>query len=103
MHEKKISHRDIKPNNVIITPSKQGYYKTHLIDFGFAIKHRYGQEYLNCGTPLFMPPEIHMNKSYHASSADVWSLGVVFYHLVIGRNPFGDNSSSREEIKKRIT
>lgn len=49
-----------------------------------------------------MPPEIVSNKSYNAWSADVWSLGVVWYVLVCGSHPFGNKAMNKEELKKKI-
>ena len=36
-----------------------------------------------CGTPLYMPPEKLMGKSY-GTKADVWSLGILYFNLVTG-------------------
>ncbi len=59
-----------------------------------------------CGTPLFMAPDIvnlmhqdNENKNYN-SSIDIWSLGTVFYELLIGNTPFTGTYSN--EIYKQI-
>lgn len=69
-HLRNVYHRDIKLNNILVECVK-GKCSVCLIDFGFATNTRHGQEYLNCGTPLFMPPEIHSKKGYNAWAADV--------------------------------
>ena len=40
-----------------------------------------------CGTPLTIAPEVHEGKSY-TFSADIWSLGCIFYELYTGDSPF---------------
>ena len=83
LHLRKISHRDIKLENIII--DKQGQIK--LIDFGFSCN---AERPLNtfCGTISYMSPEIVSRKDYDGSLSDVWSAGVLLYILLSGRLPF---------------
>jgi protein kinase A len=40
--------------------------------------------YTLCGTPLYLPPEVILNRG-HNSSADHWSLGVLIYEMMAGK------------------
>jgi protein kinase A len=57
-----------------------------LIDFGFA-KYVVDKTYTLCGTPGYLPPEVILTRG-HNCSADYWSLGVLIYEMVTGKNPF---------------
>ena len=47
------------------------------------------------GCPAYVSPEILLpNKSYSGRQADVWSLGVMLYTMLIGRYPFHDREPS---------
>lgn len=98
-----IIHRDIKPQNIFISPD--GYFK--LGDFGIAktVEHSVGLT-AGVGTYNFMAPEVALGKHY-SSTADIYSLGLVLYWLLNERRgPFmplppsvpslGDNESARE-------
>ena len=41
----------------------------------------------NCGTPVYMAPEI-WNGCEYDKKVDLWSLGVVMYYLLSGDHPF---------------
>lgn len=51
-----------------------------------------------CGTPDYVAPEV-LKKSGYSYEADIWSVGVVAYHILIGRLPF-ENPDQRVVMKK---
>ena len=85
-HSHGIVHRDIKPANIMIL--KNGLVK--VTDFGIAratatSKTRTG---VIKGTPYYMSPEQISGMKVDGRS-DIFSLGIVFYHLLTGELPFG--------------
>ncbi len=87
-HSRNIVHRDIKPDNVLVTQS--GVAK--LADLGLA-KRTDEASHLTAtkqgfGTPHYMPYEQAMNAKYADGRSDVYALGATLYHLVTGAVPF---------------
>mmetsp|Transcript_29488 Transcript_29488/g.5330 ORF Transcript_29488/g.5330 Transcript_29488/m.5330 type:complete len:134 (+) Transcript_29488:179-580(+) len=78
LHKHNIIYRDLKPENIMI--DEYGFPK--LIDFGSA-KIINGRTFTIIGTPHYMAPEIILGKGY-SQSADIWSMGIILYELVIG-------------------
>jgi serine/threonine protein kinase len=56
-------------------------------DFGFA-KSGTDLAQTNLGTPLTMAPEVLENKGTYTSTADLWSIGAVFWNFLFGDYPF---------------
>jgi serine/threonine protein kinase len=81
MHSKGMIHRDIKPDNVLL----DSHGRACLADLGLA-HFGAGSAAGFCGTCEYMAPEVKYG--YYGPQADVWSLGVLFYYLVIKRLPF---------------
>ena len=88
-HGQGVAHRDIKPSNILIDQHGSPI----LIDFGLA-KSTHGESDLTqsgamLGTPSYMAPEqIQYHHDHDLRLSDIYSLGVVFYHLLVGRPPF---------------
>ncbi len=86
-HEKRIIHLDMKPENIMLTPSGQ----VRICDFGvskpFSENLRARTAGMLAGTPAYMAPEVVLDRPVD-ERADVFSLGVVFYEMLSGHNPF---------------
>ena len=103
-----ITHRDIKPDNILLTrsgvrqahpalsPSKGGVAK--LADLGLAKRKSdvaVTQHGGPIGTPLYMSPEQARGKDDVDIRSDIYSLGATLYHAVVGSPPFtGPNSTA---------
>lgn len=91
-HRHEIVHRDIKPDNILITAD--GHVK--VTDFGIArlvrpdtVAGRLTGTNVAIGTPNYMSPEA-MDAAAPDPRMDIFSLGVVLYELVTGRRPVGN-------------
>ena len=98
-----IIHRDIKLENILMC-SKFNNFECKLADFGLAA---YSDKVYKsrCGSPGFMAPEILSGENY-SFKADIYSVGIVGYTLLIGKFPFQSKSikiildkNSKGEIK----
>ena len=96
-HQKGIIHRDIKPSNILVT-MRDGKPVPKVIDFGIA-KATGGERLTDMtvftaydqfiGTPAYMSPEqAEMSELDVDTRSDIYSLGVLLYELMTGRQPF---------------
>lgn len=96
-HKKSVIHRDIKPQNIIMT--NDGVLK--VTDFGIARATSQATTTAGnstIGTVHYLSPE-QARGGYTNESTDIYSLGVVLYEMLTGRLPFDDNSAVAIAIK----
>ena len=95
--DKKLMHSDLKPENIIITPTNQ----IKLIDFGAARVFDGGSNVAStyAGTQTYMNPEILQGKKYSFAS-DLWSMGVIVYEMMTLKFLF--EASTFQELQKKI-
>lgn len=89
-HQKGIIHRDLKPSNILVDKS-QDPPEPKIIDFGIAqtaeTAHTPQQAPFIAGTPAYMSPEQITGEQDVDTRADVYSLGVILYELLVGHPP----------------
>ncbi|CAD8108569.1 unnamed protein product [Paramecium sonneborni] len=105
LHSKDIIHRDIKPENIMISQMGEDVHLT-LIDFGLSTQLTYmegsGIMSDNCGTFLYMAPEMIQKKKYNRS-VDIWAMGIVVFNLLTqGKHPFYQQFDDKESYCENI-
>jgi serine/threonine protein kinase len=89
IHSKNIVHRDIKLENILIDVNNN----IKICDFGIGkiLSGKDEKLYDQCGTPMYMAPEILLStkeKGYNAFPVDLWSAGIALYIMLSGNLPF---------------
>jgi CHASE2 domain-containing sensor protein/tRNA A-37 threonylcarbamoyl transferase component Bud32 len=88
-HRVRIVHRDIKPQNLFLIPSADGF-EVKILDFGLA-KFQEGEAKVTqtgfmMGTPAYMAPEQILGQDADERS-DLFSFATVIYEILVGRAP----------------
>ena len=97
LHHNGIIHRDIKPENIVFV-EPDNFKALKLIDFGLSIQQNAKKDNRRVGTPYYMSPEMVRGNFNYAS--DVWSIGVILFIMVTGKQPF--RGKSKEEVFDKI-
>ena len=94
-HRHGIWHRDMKPENVIITQGKRGRDHVKILDFGIAKVRGENQTKTQTGTifgtPRYLSPE-QTNDLEVDHRTDIYTLGVILYEMLMGEAPFDGES-----------
>lgn len=100
IHSKDILHRDVTPDNVIVTPEM----KTVLIDFGSARKFTNDktQRHTAIVKQGYAPLEQYSANSRKGAYTDLYSLGAVFYYLLTGERPMDATERANSKMKEPI-
>ncbi|PRP91443.1 Serine/threonine-protein kinase PknB [Enhygromyxa salina] len=86
-HEAGFVHRDVKPENVMVSTDARGREQVKLVDFGLAALAEGPRHGNNGGTPAYMSPEQCQGITAD-ERADIYSLCVTLYELASGHLPF---------------
>ena len=77
-------HRDLKPENLLLDDRNN----IKVADFGMASLQPQGNMLeTSCGSPHYACPEVIRGDKYDGTSADVWSLGVILFALLVSFRP----------------
>ena len=104
LHDKKIIHRDLQLDNIIINyDDENNSINNNIMEGKFKIFNLMCSCYLAkgelahriIGNPVYMDPNIE-NEDGYDEKVDLWNLGLIFYELLMGKTPF----ESREKINK---
>ena len=82
LHRRGILHHDLKPENILVADRH-----VRLLDFGLAVLSSQQRSDDSFGTLQYLAPEVLQRRAY-TEAADLYSLGVIAYELLIGRYPF---------------
>ncbi len=106
LHSRGVVHRDIKPSNIMLENGST----VKLMDLGIA-RLNGGNKYSSygfIGTPQYAAPEQILRDAEHSeinACTDIYALGVTFYELLTGKNPFRTDVEAEmlsRQIKMRL-
>ena len=106
-HAAGVIHRDLKPDNVMLTPRHGDPDFVKVLDFGLAKMQASGTGVKTAmgvllGTPQYMSPEACESKRELDGRTDVYALGVLMFQMMTGVLPF-DGESMGEVLVKQVT
>jgi len=111
-HNRGVVHRDLKPENILFDEQAGGIAK--VTDFGLAtffddssVASRFNvtETHVSMGTLSYMAPEQRVDAKNADHRADIYSLGVMLYELLVGEVPIGTSdppSQRRPGTDKRL-
>lgn len=98
LHEHKIIHQDIKPDNILIDENNDYV----ITDFGISMKaqstlRKSMRVQANSGTMAYMAPERFSIEPHPIPANDVWSLGAMMFELIEGEAPFDNFGGGKQQ------
>lgn len=109
LHFQSVVHFDLKPDNVLVSADRRGI----IADFGVSrllesdAERTPDDENANDvltsgspGTPMYCAPEVWGDSKYYGKTADVWSLGVTLFVMLLGRTPYP--CSTHEQLTEAV-
>ena len=92
IHKMKICHRNIKPENIIITENK----KVKIINFEYIFYYNSSSNIIFdiIGNDIYTCPEMNKENEYKGELCDVWSCGILLYFMVTGNLPFNEQNGN---------
>src|SRR5439155_22603510 len=111
-HGRGVIHRDLKPENILFDEQAGGIAK--VTDFGLAgfvddgaqsSRFNVTETHVSMGTLSYMAPEQRVDAKTADHRADIYSLGVILYELLVGEVPMGSfesPSKRKPDIDKRL-
>jgi serine/threonine protein kinase len=101
-HSQGVIHRDLKPDNVMVTPEG----KLKVLDFGIAKEA--GSAGMTAtgsgmGTVDYMAPEQHTDAKSVDERTDVYALGMTLYEMLAGRLPWGDEVDAVGVLHRKLS
>lgn len=86
LHSKGVTHRDMKPENILISGED-----VKIADFGLGNFYKEGELLKTaCGSPCYASPEMLARNPYDPEMVDIWSSGIILYAMACGYLPFED-------------
>ncbi|XP_066103899.1 serine/threonine-protein kinase MARK2-like [Saccopteryx bilineata] len=95
-HRLNIVQRDLKLENILVDVDKN----IRITDFGLGRKVQRDELKTYCGTVNCMAPEMLLEQTYEGQKVDIWGLGVISFHMVMGWSPFRGQDLTK--VKKNI-
>jgi len=95
-HSMGITHRDVKPHNVMIDHEQK---KLRLIDWGLAEFYHPTQEYnVRVASRYFKGPELLVDFQEYDYSLDLWSFGCMFASMIFRKEPFFHGHDNYDQL-----
>ena len=101
-------HRDLKPENIFLVPKEGGGHTVRLADFSIAqliSPTIFSDSALNREGAFYMAPEMSEFRDKAEANADLYSVGAIFYELLLGTPPAGQYqlpSAMRPDINRKV-
>ena len=97
MHKRRIVHRDIKLDNILLNKVAEGHFDVKIADFGLAATIPETSDFLTeiCGSAGYIAPEILKELPYD-EKVDIFSMGAVFFNFMTGCFLF--SGASEEQV-----
>ncbi len=102
VHEAGIIHGDLKPSNILLDRQNIPYLSDfYLALYNIRLSRKKNSMTLPLGTPLYMSPEQAAGQ-FITPASDAYSFGVIFYEMLTGRLPYGENPANIAGMVKII-